>query len=152
MKELSKDAIEKAAINAEVKLMQECRRNFSKQADEVIEKIKRGEKSNDADYFILLNTDQKKIDEAIRLQDIKDRIAKGRIRHEDIDFLVNLLGNVGEFDKALRNAFYIRGDQMNLMYAQQNPDEFTPEEIEQMKQKLREGRTIKQVLEEDLVR
>ncbi len=130
MKELREDAIEKACIMAEVKFMQENRRNFSKQADDVIEKIKRGEKSRDSDYFILLHTDQKKIDEAVELDSIKERIKKGEIEHKDIDFLINTLGNVGEFNQALRKAFYRKADEINLHYAQAHTEEFTDEEIQ----------------------
>ena len=150
MKELKPDAIERTAIMAEVKFMQENRINFSKQADEVIEKIKRGEKSTDSDYFILLHTDQKKIDEAIELDAIKNRIAKGQIQHKDIDFLVDLLGNTKEFDKALRKAFYRRADQMNLHYAQTHPDEFTDEEIQEKAEKLQAHQSLKEILEENL--
>ena len=150
MKNKNNNPIERAAIEAEVKFMQECRINFSKQADEVIEKIKRGEKSTDADYFILLHTDQDKIDEAIELQSIKDRMAKGRITHEDVDFLVNMLGDVGEIDKALRNALYIKGDQINYTYAQSHPEEFTQDEINEMQQKVIKSKTIKESIKDDL--
>ena len=151
MKELRQDAIEKTAIMAEVKFMQENRINFSKQADEVIEKIKRGEKSTDSDYFILLHTDQKKIDEAVELDAIKNRIAKGQIQHKDIDFLVDLLGDTKEFDKALRKAFYIRADQRNLHYAQTHPDEFSEEEIEEKAKKLQSHKSMKEIIEENLI-
>ncbi len=148
MKELREDAIEKACIMAEVKFMQENRRNFSKQADEVIEKIKRGEKSRDSDYFILLHTDQKKIDEAVELDNIKERYEKGKIEHKDIDFLINTLGNVGEFDLALRKAFYRRADEINLNYALTHKDEFAKEEIQERIKKVEEHASMKEIIEE----
>ena len=151
MKEVKEDAIQKACIMAEVRFMQENRRNFSKQADEVIEKIKRGEKSRDSDYFILLHTDQKKIDEAIELDNIKDRISKGKIKHEDVDFLIKTLGNVGEFDKALHLAMYRRADEVNLIYAQTHPEEFTDEEIQERINKVEEHASMKEIIEENLL-
>ena len=151
MKELREDAIEKARIMAEVKFMQANRKNFSKQADEVIEKIKRGEKSRDSDYFILLHTDQKKIDEAIELDNIKERIEKGAIQYKDIDFLLDTLGDVGEFDQALRKAFYRRADEVNLHYAQAHTEEFTDEEIQERIKKVEEHQSMKEIIKENLL-
>ena len=150
VKELSENAISNAAIFAEVKFMQENRVNFSAQADEVIEKVKRGEKSNEADYFILLHTNQEKIDEAVQLQDVKDRMAKGRLRHDDIDFLITTMGGVGEFDTALKNAFYIKVDQMNLAYAQEHPDEFEQFEINEMNRRVVNNKSVYDSLQEDI--
>ena len=150
MKDLREDAIEKACIMAEVRFMQENRKNYSKQADDVIERIKRGEKSRDSDYFILLHTDQNKIDEAVELDNIKERIEKGKIEHKDIDFLINTLGNVGEFDQALRKAFYRRADEINLNYAQTHKEEFTEQEIQERIKKVEEHLLMKEIIEQNL--
>ena len=151
MKELKEDAIEKAYIMAEVKFMQETRKNFSKQADEVIEKFKRGEKLRDSDYFILMSTDQNKINEAIELDNIKERIEKGNIQHKDIDFLIDNLGSTKELDQALRQAFYRRADEVNLYYAQSHTEEFTDEEIQERMRIVEEHKSIKEIIEENLL-
>ena len=151
MTEVDEEEIKKAFIEAEVKLMQENRINFSKQADDVIERIKKGEKPRDSDYFILFNTDQKKINEAIELDEIKERIKKGKIEYSDVDFLISTLGGVGEFDLALRKAFYKRADEMNLNYALNHKDKFTDEEIQERRKKVEEHQTLTEIIEENLL-
>lgn len=151
MEELREDAVQRMLIKSEVKYMQEIRENFSKQADEIIEKVKRGEKATNLDYFILITTDQKKIDQAIKFDGVKERISKGRIEYSDIDFLINQLGNVGEFNQALRKAFYKRADEVNLTYAQTHPEEFTDEEIQERINKVDEYASMKEIIEENLL-
>ena len=65
MKELREDAIEKLRIETELNFIKTFRTNFSKQADEVVERIKNGKKPTDVDYFILQTTDQNKIERII---------------------------------------------------------------------------------------
>ena len=89
------------------------------------------------------------IEQAIMLDDIKERIEKGRISYDDIDFLVSNLGDVGELDETLRNAFYIKADQINLDYALNHPQEFSELEINSLKQRL-EGKSIKQTIKDGL--
>lgn len=143
------ETINKTYAVAQGMLLEKTRKNFSKQADEVIKKLASGQVLRDSDYFILFNTDQKQIDEAIMLDDIKDRINKGRIQHSDIDFLVEILGDVGGLENALKNSFYIKADQINLAYANAHPNEFTAEEVLELQQRL-EGKSLKETIKNEL--
>ena len=151
MEELKEDVIEKLRIRSELNYIKTIRTNFSKQADEIVEKIKNGCLPTSLDYFILVTTDQKKIDQAIKFDSIRDKIAKGRIQHEDIDFLVASLGNVGEFKDSLIKSFYKRADENNLIYAQAHKEEFTEEEIQERIKKAQEHQLLEDILEENLL-
>ncbi len=151
MKEFKEDVIERLRIKAEINYIQSIRTNFSKQADEVFERIKKGEKPTSLDYFILMETDQKRIDQMIKFEGVKERMAKGRIEHNDIDFLIDQLGNVGEFDQAFRKAFYRRADEINLHYAQAHTEEFTDEEIQERIKKVEDHKSMKEIIEENLL-
>ncbi|MBE7082839.1 MAG: hypothetical protein E7378_04130 [Clostridiales bacterium] len=109
--------------------LEETRVNHTPQADAVLEKMKNGQPLRDSDMFILYNTDQKMIDDAIRFDDIQDRKNSGQLTHDDIDFLIDSLGGVGELDTALRRAFYKRADEINYYYALSHQDEFSQEQI-----------------------
>ena len=150
MEELKPDVIEKLRIESEIKFINGIRTNFSKQADDVFENIKNGKKSTKMDYFILTTTNQKQIDEALKFDSIKQNIGSGKISYEDIDFLINNLGDVKEFDKALRKAFYRKADEINLHYAKTHPDEFTKEEIQEKAEKLQAHQPLNEILEENL--
>ena len=151
MEELREDVIERMLIKGELKFIDEVRVNFSKQADEIVEKAKKGVKLKYIDYFILTTTDQDKIDKAIIFEDLKERIATGRATHKDVDFLINTLGNVGKFDQTMRKAFYRRVDESNLQYAQTHKDEFTEEEIQERIKKVKEHQSMEEILKDNLL-
>ena len=151
MAELREDIIERIRIKSELAFIKEIRVNYSKQADDVVSKIKKGAKPTSADYFILQTTDQDKIDNFLKFETIREKISKGRIEYQDIDFLVGSLGDIGEFDKALKQAFYKKIDEQNLNYANEHPDEFSNDEIEEMKRKLESHKTMKEIVEENLM-
>jgi len=147
---IAQEEIKKNENIALAKYLQKIRTNFSKQADEVIKKVLNGKQLRDSDIFILTETDQERIDEAIMLDDIKDRQNSGKISYQDIDFLIKTLGNVGEFDKTLKQAFYRKADEINFTYAINHQDEFTKEEIFNMQQKLLNSKPISQILDENM--
>ena len=151
MEELREDVIERMLIKSELKFIDEIRVNFSKQADEIVEKAKKGVKLKHIDYFILITTDQNKIDKAITFEDLKERIATGRATYQDVDFLINTLGNVGKFDQAMRKSFYRRVDESNLQYAQTHKEEFTEEEIQERIKKVEEHQSMEEILKENLL-
>ena len=145
----AQEEIKRKSNVAFAKYLLGIRTNFSKQADEVIKKVLNGEQIRNSDIFILTETDQERIDEAIMLDDIQDRQNSGRLTHSDIDFLIKTLGNVGEFDKTLKQAFYRKADEINLTYAINHQDEFTKEEIFKMQQKLLNSQPISEILNEN---
>lgn len=151
MEELSEDVIEKIRIKAEVAYLDSIRVNFSQQAEDVYQRIKSGQKPTNLDYFILTTTDQKKIDQAIKFEKVKEKIAKGRIEYKDIDFLIGNLGDVGKFSSVMVESFYTVADNLNLKYAQEHPEEFTNEEIQERIKKVEERRSLNDVLKDDLL-
>lgn len=146
---ITQETINKIAIEAEIRFLQKNRKNFSAQADAVIDKLKKQGTLRDSDYFIMFNTDEKQIAQAIELDYIKDRMGNGRLRHKDIDFLINTLGDVGEFDSALRKSFYQKADEINLAYAQTHPEEFTEQEIRNLTKQVG-NKSVQNIIKEEL--
>ncbi len=151
MEEMEVSQIEKINRIANVKFYESIRKNHSAQADEVIKKIKNGETTRESDYITLLTDDQKTIDSAIMFDDIQERIAHGRVTHEDIDYLLDMMGDIGELDQVMRKAFYAKADEINFTYAISHQDEFTEEELVELRKKV-QGKSSRLVLKEELER
>ena len=143
-----RDLMDKLQIAAELNFIKRNRVNFSTQADEIVKKIKKGIKPTSTDYAILLNTNQEKIDELLKLEEIKERENNGKLTNEDIDFLLSKISTV-KIKKALKEALYKKADQINFAYAQEHKDEFTENELKKLEEKSKKA-TIKEVLVEEI--
>jgi len=84
---------EQASIKARYEYYKNNRKNVSKEAEGILNKIREGYIPNEADVFELLETDQNKINQYRKFYKIKDSISKdGRINQEDLNFLIKQLG------------------------------------------------------------
>ncbi len=85
--------LEQATIKSRYEYYKKNRKNFSKEAETILDKIREGYIPNEADVFELLETDQRKINQYRKFYEIKDSISKnGRINQEDLKFLIQQLG------------------------------------------------------------
>lgn len=141
--------MDKIQIAAELNFVKINRVNFSKQADEIVEKIKKGIRPTSTEYFILLNTNQEQIDQLIKYDEIVSRMESGRMTYKDVDFLLGMIGPVGELEKPLKNTLYKKLDQVNLGYARENKDEFSEKEIKALEKKCKNS-TVEETLKEEL--
>ena len=141
--------MDKIQIAADLNFVKINRVNFSKQADEIVEKIKKGVRPTSTDYFILLNTNQEQIDQLVKYDEIVRRMESGKMTYKDVDFLLSMIGPVGELEKPLKNALYKKLDQVNLDYAKENKDEFSEKEMKALEKKCKNS-TIEESLKQEL--
>lgn len=104
----------KALTKQQYDFYSKSRKNFSPQADIIMEKIKKGHRVTDDERFILL-TDQKWIDshkqslsQCGELNAIKERISRGKISQSDFIRLIALCGFDDEMKKILYHGFTLR--------------------------------------------
>ena len=149
-KQFTEEQIKQSGINALVKYLESIRVNFSEQSEQVINKIKNGGSLTDADIYILTNTDQEKINNAVHLEDINQRMQKGRTTKEDVDFLINyVLGDISDIDLPLRQGLYQNVINRNYHYALNHKDEFSEEEFNRLEE-LSKQATVQEVIKNSL--
>ena len=102
--------LEQALINKRYEQYQKQKINNSDSANNIMNKIKNGYISNDADVFELCCDDQKKVDEYREMFDIKQRVKDGKISEQDYQFLINKIGiNDDYLQSLIKKMFLAKG-------------------------------------------
>lgn len=93
-----------ASIKQEYELFANNRINFTKEADDLLEKIKNGGELSDRDAFILNCDDPQIISEYSKFDDIKNRIQDNNaVTLDDFNFLCETMKLDSHKKKAFRN-------------------------------------------------
>lgn len=85
------------------------RKNFSKEADDILEKIKTGHLPDKIEVFTLMCDEPEKVEKYMQMEQLKDRMKMGVISEEDFEYLIGVIGLDFETQNLLRQQFIEKG-------------------------------------------
>lgn len=99
------EEFKQALVNQNIKAYSSQRKNFTVEADLIMEKVARGEELSQIEVFTLICDEPIKLEQYKKYHDLKEKVLNGNLNNEDLQFMARELnGNDSTLEKILLSA------------------------------------------------